>query len=137
MIYRADFLTFFAWEQLSGSRLHQLHYLLVGLALSTFYLLLIALSEHLPFALACALGAIALTVLIGISIAGAVATSVRGLVVASAMAIVYGLLYVLVVSEDHALLLGAITLFVALAAVMLVTRRVDWYSRAAERVEEE
>ena len=43
------------------------------------------------------------------------------------MAVVYGLLYVLVLSEDYALLLGAIILFVALAAVMLVTRRIDWY----------
>jgi inner membrane protein len=32
-----------------------------------------------------------------------------------------------VLSEDYALLLGAIVLFVALAAVMLVTRRIDWY----------
>ena len=39
----------------------------------------------------------------------------------------YGLLYVLVLSEDYALLLGAIMLFVALAAVMLVTRSIDWY----------
>jgi inner membrane protein len=40
---------------------------------------------------------------------------------------VYALLYALVLSEDYALLLGAIVLFVALAAVMLVTRRIDWY----------
>ena len=43
------------------------------------------------------------------------------------MTIVYGLLYVLVLSEDYALLLGAIILFIALAAVMLATRKVDWY----------
>ena len=41
--------------------------------------------------------------------------------------LVYALLYVLVLSEDYALLLGAIVLFVALAAVMLVTRKMDWY----------
>ena len=126
------FLTFFAWEQLSGTRLHPLQYLLVGLALSTFYLLLIALSEHLAFALSYALGAVALTLLIGTYIAGAVASRTRGSVAATAMGIVYGLLYVLVISEDYALLLGAITLFAALAAVMLVTRRVDWYGRGDE-----
>jgi inner membrane protein len=32
-----------------------------------------------------------------------------------------------VLSEDYSLLLGAIILFVALAAVMLATRRFDWY----------
>lgn len=121
------FLTFFAWEQLSGTRLHPLQYLLVGLALSTFYLLLIALSEHVPFPVAYGVGAAALTLLIGVYIAGAVASRMRGGIAAIAMGIVYGLLYVLVISEDYALLLGAIALFGALATVMLVTRRVDWY----------
>ena len=41
----------------------------------------------------------------------------------------YALLYALVLSEDYALLLGALVLFAALAAVMLVTRKVDWYRR--------
>ena len=44
---------------------------------------------------------------------------------------VYALLYALVLSEDYALLLGAIVLFVAIAAVMLVTRRIDWYRLSA------
>ena len=63
----------------------------------------------------------------------------RGLVVGTAMAGVYGVLYVLVLSEDYALLLGAIVLFAALAAVMLVTRRIDWYrlSAAADSQETE
>lgn len=121
------FLTFFAWEQVARVRLHPLQYLLVGLALSTFYLLLIALSEHVAFAIAYVLAAIALVLLIGIYIAGALRGSARGLIAAAAMSATYGLLYVLVLSEDYALLLGAIVLFAALAAVMLVTRRIDWY----------
>jgi len=129
------FLTFFAWEQVSRVRLHPFQYLLVGLALSTFYLLLIALSEHIAFLLAYVSAATALILLIGIYIAGALRSRIRGLVAATAMTVVYGLLYVLVLSEDYALLLGAIILFIALAAVMLVTRRIDWY-RAAEPVEE-
>jgi inner membrane protein len=125
------FLTFFAWEQITRLRLHPLQYLLVGLALSTFYLLLIALSEHLAFAAAYVIAALALVLLTGIYIAGALKSSARGLAVAAAMTSVYGLLYVLVLSEDYALLLGAITLFVALAAVMLVTRKIDWYHLGA------
>jgi inner membrane protein len=30
--------------------------------------------------------------------------------------------------EDQALLIGAIGLFAALSAIMLVTRRIDWYA---------
>ena len=121
------FLTFFAWEHTSGIQLHPLQYLLVGLALSTFYLLLIAISEHLAFALAYIIAAVALVLLIGTYIAGALRSSRRGIAVGVGMSGVYALLYVLVLSEDYALLLGAITLFAALAAVMLTTRKVDWY----------
>jgi inner membrane protein len=121
------FLTFFAWEHTARIQLHPLQYLLVGLALSTFYLLLIAISEHLVFALAYVTAAVALVLLTGIYIAGALHSSVRGIAVAVAMSGVYALLYVLVLSEDYALLLGAIILFTALAVVMLTTRKVDWY----------
>jgi inner membrane protein len=121
------FLTFFAWEQVTRNPLHPLQYLMIGLALSIFYLLLIALSEHISFAAAYLSAAVALVALIGVYVAGALRSSLRGGVAAVAMSGVYALLYALVLSEDYALLLGAIVLFVALAAVMLVTRRVDWY----------
>lgn len=121
------FLSFFAWEQVSRTRIHPLQYLLVGLALSMFYLLLIALSEHISFALAYLAAAAALVLLVGSYIAGALRSQARGVFAGTVMTVVYGLLYVLVLSEDYALLIGAITLFVALAVVMLVTRRVDWY----------
>ena len=37
-------------------------------------------------------------------------------------------LYGLLVSEDNALVLGAGLLFAILAAIMIVTRKVDWYA---------
>jgi inner membrane protein len=121
------FLTFFAWEQVTRNPLHPLQYLMIGLALSVFYLLLIALSEHISFGVAYLAAAMALVALIGVYVAGALRSSLRGGIAAAAMSAVYALLYALVLSEDYALLLGAIVLFVALAAVMLVTRRIDWY----------
>jgi len=126
------FLTFFAWEQTSGVRMHPLQYLLVGLALSMFYLLLIALSEHLAFMYAYLVAASALVLLIGLYLASVLKSRSRGIVAGTAMTTVYGLLYVLVLSEDYALLLGALTLFAALAGVMLSTRKIDWYRQAAQ-----
>jgi inner membrane protein len=35
-------------------------------------------------------------------------------------------LYVILLSEDYALLLGSLLLFVILAGLMLATRRLDW-----------
>lgn len=128
------FMTIFAWEQVANLRLHPLHYLLVGLALSIFYLLLIALSEHLPFVYAYCVGAAALVALIGIYLAGALRRRQRGIVAATALAVVYGLLYALVISESYALLMGAIVLFTALATVMVTTRHVDWYAPGSKKI---
>ena len=72
------FLTFFAWEQVTRNPLHPLQYLLIGLALSMFYLLLIALSEHIAFGVAYVAAAVALVALIGVYVAGALRSSLRG-----------------------------------------------------------
>jgi inner membrane protein len=127
MFIALTFLSFYAWELISGVAVHPMQYLLVGLALSTFYLLLIALAEHLAFWLAYWLGAVALVALLGIYISGAMANAKRGAMVSAMMSLVYGLLYMLVLSESYSLLMGAIALFVVLAVVMLATRKVKWY----------
>jgi len=129
------FMTMFAWEHVARVSLHPLQYLLVGLALSIFYLLLIALSEHLPFVYAYWIGATALVALIGIYLAGALHRRERGFAAATGMAGVYGVLYALVVSESYALLMGSIVLFIALATLMVTTRNVNWYVRSTQQAD--
>ena len=48
-----------------------------------------------------------------------------------ALAVVYGLLYGLVVSEEYSLLMGALALLAVVAVLMYLTRKVDWYAYAA------
>ena len=43
----------------------------------------------------------------------------------------YAALYGLLLSEDNALALGAGLLFAILAAIMVATRRIDWYQLSA------
>jgi inner membrane protein len=121
------FACFFAWEHLvRGLRLHPMQYLLVGLALATFYLLLLALSEHIGFAISYAVAAAALVALITAYIAGATNNRIAAFVIGAALTITYGILYVILLSEDYALLFGSLLLFVILAALMLATRKLDW-----------
>jgi inner membrane protein len=57
--------------------------------------------------------------------------SARSAVLFSAMIVtLYGLLYVIVQAEDFALLMGSILVFLVLAALMYVTRTIDWYELA-------
>jgi inner membrane protein len=120
------FLSFFGWELIGQVRVHPVQYLFIGLALSTFYLLLIALAEHLTFWLSYWLGAAALVLLLGLYIAGAMASARRGAMLSAIMTAVYALLYLLVLSENYALLTGAVALFGVMAAVMLATRKLRW-----------
>ena len=121
------FAGFFLSEVLRRSPIHPLQYLLVGLALAVFFLLLIALSEHLPFVAAYAIAASACIALIGTYLAGALADRRQGYTFAAALAGLYGVLYGVLLSEDKSLLMGSVLLFLALGAIMLATRRIDWY----------
>jgi inner membrane protein len=121
------FACFFAWEHLvRGLRLHPMQYLLVGLALATFYLLLLALSEHIGFAASYAVAAAALIALIATYITGATNDRRSAFWIGAALAATYGVLYAILLSEDYALLFGSLLLFVILAGLMLATRRLDW-----------
>jgi len=115
-------------ELLSGRRVHPVQYLLVGLAMSLFFLLLLSLSEHLSFAqsyLWAAGAALSLLAFYGAHILGGWR---RGLGFGAALGLLYGALYVLLQQEQAALLLGSMLLFGVLATVMVLTRKLDWYS---------
>jgi inner membrane protein len=120
------FLAFFLWEHLSGSVIHAMQYLMVGLALALFYLLLLALSEHLAFDIAYAISAGALVALITIYLSGVLRNLALALGAGAGLATLYALLYWILRSEDYSLLMGALLLFGLLAITMMTTRRVDW-----------
>ena len=46
---------------------------------------------------------------------------------ATLLTLLYGVLYLLLASENNALLMGSLLLFGILAAIMWLTRKVDWY----------
>ena len=121
-------LTMFLWEHLARRQLHPVQYGLTGMALSVFYLLLLALAEHVGFPVAYLLAAVALCTLLAVYLSGALRSRKVGGTSGGLFALVYALLYLLVTSEDYALLVGALALFAVLATVMLLTRRIDWYS---------
>lgn len=128
------FLAFFLFEVLSGLSLHPLQYLLVGAALALFFLLLVSLSEHVGFGPAYAVAATATVLLIGLYTSRILASRGRAAAVAGLLAALYGTLFVLLKQEDYALLLGSVALFAILAAVMWLTRGVDWGSGGVPRL---
>ena len=121
------FLTFFVFEVTTGRRVHPAQYVLVGLAQIIFYLLLLAIAEHLGFDLGFLIAAIATVLLISAYAQWTFDSRRQGIRALIVFALLYGGIYVLMRLEDYALLVGAIASFLAIAAVMWFTRRIDWY----------
>ncbi|CNH54104.1 cell envelope integrity protein CreD [Yersinia kristensenii] len=125
------FFSFFLLESLTSLRVHPIQYLLVGAALVLFYLMLLAFSEHLGFTWAYIIASLSCSSLIAIYLSAVLGGWLRGGLFAGGLLLLYGVLFGLLQSEDNALLLGAGLLFIILAAVMLLTRRLDWYQVAS------
>jgi len=119
-------------EVLGGVRLHPIQYALIGSALAVFFLLLIALSEHIPFAWAYTSAAGSCVALLVFYLRHPLGTLRRTALFLGMFVSLYASLYVLLRSEDHALLLGSLMVFALLAAVMISTRKFDWPSKARE-----
>jgi inner membrane protein len=97
--------------------------------MAMFFLLLVSLSEHLAFGAAYAVAAASCVLLLTYYASYMLGNWARGLPFGGGIAVLYGLLFVLLQMEQAALLVGAVALFLVLAAVMLLTRRIDWYAR--------
>jgi inner membrane protein len=122
LVFGAVFLV----EALAARPVHFVQYGLTGLAMAMFYLLLLSFSEHLGFGPAYAVATAACVLLLAYYLAGVLGSRKRGIAFGIGLAGLYGLLYLLLRSEDFALLVGTGVLFAALAIVMVLTRRVDW-----------
>lgn len=133
MFIALTFVTVGLTELLTGRRVHPVQYLLVGLALSLFFLLLLSLSEHLSFLTAYLVAAGAAALVLTQYAAAMLGGWGRGLAFGGGIALLYGALYVLLSREQTALVIGAVLLFAVLAVVMTLTRKLDWYRMVEDR----
>jgi inner membrane protein len=130
------FMSFFLFEVVAKVRIHPFQYVMVGLALGVFFLILLALSELVPFVVAYS-GAAAVTI-------GSVVTYMipvlktgrRTGIAAALLGTSFAVLWVVLQAEDYALLAGSLVVFAALAVTMQLTRKLDWYAEDAPAAED-
>ncbi len=127
------FLTFFLIEATLGGRAHAAQYILLGLAQVVFYLLVLAFAEHIGFDTAFVGAAAATVALSGLYAATVFRSLFKGFLASFAFAGAYGLIYLLMKSEDYALLIGSVAAFGGVALTMAVTRNLDWYGARLSR----
>lgn len=127
------FIVYFFTELFGNAALHPVQYLLVGLANCIFYLLLLSLTEHIPFIAAYLLSAAASTLLITLYSISILGGRLKAAIVFGVLCGLYAYLYTALRSEAYALLIGSLGLFVVLTLIMYLTRNIDWYRAGAGR----
>lgn len=102
------------------------NYFLIGVALILFYSLLLALSEHLSFGISYLIAAVMTIGLIGCYMWRMLASKAVGLAICSVLSIMYGFCYVMLCISTYALLFGSLLLFIALAASMYGSLKIQY-----------
>lgn len=126
LVIGLTFALFFVIELLQKNALHPIQYLLVGLALSLFYTLLLSFTEFTFFIVAYSVAAVATIGLISWYTYTQLKDAKTTLALTSVLVLLYGFIYILVNLEDVALLVGSIGLFIILAAIMYATKNIQW-----------
>jgi len=123
------FTAFLMFDVIGGVRVSPIEYLLVGAGLILFFVMLLAFAEVVGFTPAYAIAAAAIIGLLTAYSAAVLGSWRRGGYIAGLLMGLYAALYVLLSLEAYSLLIGSLLLFVALAAVMYLTRGLDWGGR--------
>tara|TARA_R110001599_G_scaffold9003_6_gene44670 strand:- start:16634 stop:18049 length:1416 start_codon:yes stop_codon:yes gene_type:complete len=126
LIIGFTFVAFLLFDLIGGVRISSVQYILVGVALVLFFVLLLAFAEIIGFALAYIAASVATIGLITAYSASVLSSWRRASVVGGLLAGLYGAIYILLSLEAYSLLIGSLLIFAALAGVMFVTRRLDW-----------
>lgn len=122
------FLVFFFVEILNKVLIHPIQYILVGVALVLFYVLLIAFSEQLFFNLAYLVAAAMTILLVTFYCRSVLRTWGLALMTGSILTILYGFIFILIQLQDYALLFGSLGVFLILAVTMYFSRKIDWFA---------
>jgi inner membrane protein len=120
------FVALLMFDLIGGAPVAGPAYLLVGAGLVLFFVLLLAFAEVIGFTPAYLIAAGAIVGLISAYCAAILRSWRAGGLIAGMLAALYAVLYVLLSLEAYALLIGSLLLFVALAAIMYLTRNIDW-----------
>lgn len=128
LIIGLTFVLFFVFELMQKKPVHPVQYALIGMALVIFYTLLLSISELVLFAYAYTIAAVATILLIALYAKAHFKNLRSPFIIGLLLTGLYGFIYVLISLEDTALLAGSIALFIVVAIIMYVTRKVNWYN---------
>nr|WP_137678233.1 cell envelope integrity protein CreD [Parerythrobacter lutipelagi] len=130
------FLAYLMFDVVGGARVASAEYLLTGVGLVLFFVMLLAFAEVVGFTWAYIVASAAVIGLLTSYSAAILGGWRRAGMIGGMLTGLYVTLYILLSLEAWALMIGSVLLFAALAAVMYATRNVEWSLRQGEEHEE-
>lgn len=119
------FIFYFIIELKARISVHPVQYLLIGLAISIFYLLLLSLSEWMEFNTSYFISAAAVTTLVSLFSVSVLSSRLYSVMAGVVQVLLYVFLFTTLQLEDLSLLIGSIGLFLTLAILMYFSRRLN------------
>lgn len=126
LVIGLTFLIFFLIQTMSKIHIHPFQYLMIGVALTMFYTLLISISEHSSYLKAYLIAGISVISLITLYSKSILKNSKFSFFTGASLTALYTFIFLIIQLENYALLVGSIGLFAILAGVMFASRKIDW-----------
>ncbi len=126
LLVALTFLVFFFVEVIRKVFIHPIQYILVGIALIVFYTLLLSFSEHMLFNIAYLLSSVLTIGLITWYVKVILKKWNLTLLMSGILMILYSFIFTIIQIQDYTLLIGSIGVFIILALVMYLSRKIDW-----------
>lgn len=126
LIIALTFMVFFFVQVLNKVRIHGIQFLLVGLALCLFYVLLLSFTEHIGFNPAYIIAAAMTIGLVGYYVRAIFKNKRLSIFNFVFLVLVYGFVFVIIQMQEYALLVGSLGLFLVLAVAMYLSRNITW-----------
>lgn len=120
-------MSLFFTEIIKKQYVHFIQYILIGVAMVMFYLLLLAISEHFGFNIAYFMAALATTLLISSFIRMITKDNKTSILITGILVLFYSFIFVLMQLRDYSLIVGTLGIFVILAVLMHVSTKINWY----------
>lgn len=124
------FVALFLVEITKRVRIHPFQYILIGAALTIYYILLLSFSEQFGYDVAYWVATAATVSLISAYSISFLKNYWLVILLTTLLIIFYSFIFIIILQQDFSLLLGSIGLFLIVAALMFFSRKVSWYKEA-------
>lgn len=126
LIILLTFVSLFFTELIRRQRVHIFNYILIGVAMIIYYILLLSFAERFGYNIAYLIASVATIGLISVFTASLLQNKQMALLFAFILTAFYGFIFILIQLEQLSLMIGSVLLFFIIALLMYFSRKINW-----------